>query len=146
MKRMRKVAIGIVFKKFPDGIRFLLLKRRLADWWELPKGGIERGETAKRAALREVREETGLKLLRVVKRLKGAIIYNYPKEYARKHGYTGTEQKTFLIESSGGSVSVEAHSFSGFAWLNRKDAIRRLKWGNQRNLLRRVLKGTFSKK
>ncbi len=142
----RKVAIGIVFRRFPDGIKFLLLKRKnYSDWWEFPKGGIEKGETAERAALREVSEESGLKLLRVVRRITGAIIYNYPKGYAEKHGYTGTEQKTFLIESSGRAVRLEAHSFNKFAWLNGKDAIKRLKWDNQRNLLRRVLKAGFSK-
>ncbi|MDR1005384.1 MAG: NUDIX domain-containing protein [Bacteroidales bacterium] len=33
--------------------------------WDLPKGHIEAGECSKRAALREVREETGLKNLRI---------------------------------------------------------------------------------
>ncbi len=147
MVKTRRVAIGVVFRRFSERIKFILLKRKHGkDWWELPKGGIERGETAKQAAVREVREEAGLKRLRVVKRIGGAIIYNYPKDYARKHGYTGTEQKAFLIESVGGDVRLEAHSFNKFAWLNAKNAIKRLKWDNQRNLLRRVLKGKPAKK
>ncbi|MBI4176980.1 MAG: NUDIX domain-containing protein [Candidatus Aenigmarchaeota archaeon] len=145
MKKVRRVAIGVVFRKSADGVEFLLLKRKRKGW-ELPKGGIEKGETAKRAALREVREETGLTLLKIVKRINEKIIYNYPKEYAARHGYTGTEQKAFLIESLGGPVRVEKRSFSGFAWLDAKNALRRLKWDNQRNLLHRILKGAFSKK
>ncbi|MBI2085001.1 MAG: NUDIX domain-containing protein [Candidatus Aenigmarchaeota archaeon] len=147
MKRVRKVAIGVVFRKFPEGIKFILLRRRYGkNWWEFPKGGVELGETVKQAAIREVSEETGLKRLKVVKRINGAIIYNYPKEYARKHGYAGTEQKAFLIESLGGDVRLETHSFNKFAWLSGKDAIKRLKWDNQRNLLRRILKGRSAKK
>ena len=51
---------GVVLK--PDGT-FLVMKRD--GLWDLPKGKLEKGESAKIAALREVEEETGLKNLTV---------------------------------------------------------------------------------
>lgn len=142
--KTRKVAIGVVFRKSADGIKFLVLRRKQG-WkgWEFPKGGLDKGETARRAVLREVREETGLKRLRLVRQIPGKIIYNYPKGYAKRHGYTGTEQKAFLIESLGGIVRLEKHSFNKFGWLGAKDAIKRLKWDNQRKLIRLILKGRW---
>ncbi len=40
----------------------LLAHRRDIDWWNLPGGGMETGETVEEAMCREVREETGLEV------------------------------------------------------------------------------------
>ncbi len=42
--------------------RILLQKRTDGDWWSLPAGGMEPGETPTQAAIREAREETGLEV------------------------------------------------------------------------------------
>ena len=40
----------------------LLALRRDIDWWNLPGGGLELGETVEEGVCREVREETGLEV------------------------------------------------------------------------------------
>src|SRR5436305_14801630 len=40
----------------------LLAHRRDIDWWNLPGGGMEAGETVDEAICREVRDETGLEV------------------------------------------------------------------------------------
>jgi 8-oxo-dGTP diphosphatase len=45
-----------------DNERVLLAHRRDIDWWNLPGGGMEIGETVEEATCREVREETGLEV------------------------------------------------------------------------------------
>ncbi len=53
--------IGVFALIFGQG-RILLGHRRDIDWWNLPGGGMEAGETVDEALCREVREETGLEV------------------------------------------------------------------------------------
>lgn len=62
--KLVEAAGGLVTR--PDG-QVLFIKRR--GHWDLPKGKIETGETKKVSALREVKEETGLTEVRIIKKL-----------------------------------------------------------------------------
>jgi len=60
---------GEALRRLSCGVLVLNAQRELLlchvthqDHWDLPKGGIEMGETPREAALRETREETGLRL------------------------------------------------------------------------------------
>ncbi len=59
-----------------DERRVLLAHRRDIDWWNLPGGGMELGETIEEAVRREVLEETGLEV--EVERLVG--VYSKPQK------------------------------------------------------------------
>lgn len=59
--RVIEAAGGVVWRRSDeDGLQVLLIHRPRYDDWSLPKGKLEPGEKAVAAALREVREETGL--------------------------------------------------------------------------------------
>ncbi|HLI07467.1 MAG TPA: NUDIX domain-containing protein [Ktedonobacteraceae bacterium] len=53
--------IGVAALIFHEG-KVLLAHRRDIDWWNLPGGGMEEGETVDEALRREVLEETGLEV------------------------------------------------------------------------------------
>lgn len=55
--------------------RCLMIKR--LGFWDLPKGKIDLGETIEHAAIREVKEETGIKSLSIIKQIENSYhIYN----------------------------------------------------------------------
>src|SRR5713101_4148194 len=68
--------IGVFALIFNDEKQILLGLRRDIDWWNLPGGGMESGETVDEALCREVREETELEVK--VERLVG--VYSKPQK------------------------------------------------------------------
>jgi 8-oxo-dGTP pyrophosphatase MutT (NUDIX family) len=51
---------GIIARSDGSGVAVLIGRRRANGEWRLPKGKIDPGETPEQAALREIREETGI--------------------------------------------------------------------------------------
>jgi 8-oxo-dGTP diphosphatase len=67
--------IGVFAIIVHDG-QVLLARRRDIGWWNLPGGGMERGETVDEALRREVREEIGIEI--AIVRLVG--VYSKPQK------------------------------------------------------------------
>jgi 8-oxo-dGTP diphosphatase len=84
--------IGVFALIFNYEKQILLGHRRDIDWWNLPGGGMESGETVDEAICREVREETGLEVK--VERLVG--VYSKPQKQE--------VVLTFLCQAIGGTL------------------------------------------
>lgn len=73
-----ETAGGVVFRRVQSGVEILMIQDA-KDRWTIPKGHIEEGEKQEETAHREVKEETGLKNLKVLDRL-GKIEFRYRKQ------------------------------------------------------------------
>ena len=75
--KYRRALFVVVYSKTKQGLKYLLLKRKL-HWkgWEFPKGGIEMFEIRRFTVKREVKEETGLLPIKI-NSFNEKGIYNY---------------------------------------------------------------------
>ncbi|MBM3622069.1 MAG: RNA pyrophosphohydrolase [Alphaproteobacteria bacterium] len=74
------------------------------DAWQMPQGGIDRGETPERAALRELAEEIGTAKAELLRMSADWFAYDLPTELARtmwKCRYRGQAQKWAALRFTG---------------------------------------------
>lgn len=70
---------GVVFRRNKSGQVEILMIRDSKDRWSLPKGQIKNEENLRQAAEREIKEETGLKDMRVLNWL-GKVDFRYRRQ------------------------------------------------------------------
>ena len=123
---------GVVYRETDDGIEVVLASRRTRRGqlaWGLAKGGIEEGETKEAAAIREVREETGMTA--VIEADLGDTKYMYVWDDIRI-------RKTvhfFLMRHTGGNVDDRDDEMEEIRWFPLERAIKRAAYRGERDML-----------
>jgi bis(5'-nucleosidyl)-tetraphosphatase len=129
---IEEVSAGAVvfFERQGSQRRFLALHYP-AGHWDFPKGGIEKGESEEEAAIREIREETGIEIRNFIPSFKKKIEYHY----RRADGFSHKQVIFFLAEAPTDKIRI-SFEHSGYEWLTYEDAMKRLSFENARNILK----------
>jgi putative (di)nucleoside polyphosphate hydrolase len=100
-------------------------------FWQMPQGGIDKGEDVQAAALRELHEETGVaeNLVEIIAQGAQPFLYDLPPELLGKvwkGKYRGQEQYWFLgrFLGSDADIDLEAHDppeFNVWKWVAPAD-------------------------
>ena len=125
------------FKNLPlrNGVGIILLNKKNKvfvarridnpkNFWQMPQGGVDKGEDFLKAAYRELEEETSIKSVELIKELDGTITYELPDHLLGiiwKGKYKGQTQKWFVMKFTGSeneiNVKTKKPEFMNWKWI-----------------------------
>lgn len=126
---------GVIYRGSWPSIEVALTMPRYRTVWTLPKGMIEPGETPEEAALREVREESGL-----CGRIIVPLLANRYSFFTA--GRTVRVSKTvhfYLMECLGGDIEQHDREVTTVEWFALSHAVDAVEYRGERDVLRRAI-------
>lgn len=121
------VAAVILSSAYPFKCQIFVARRvDLVDVWQFPQGGIDEGESPKKALLRELNEEIGTNEIEILEEHPQWFSYDFPKNASKKmYPFDGQTQKYFLVRLKEGArinLKTKHPEFSEYKFISLDEA------------------------
>ncbi len=126
----REKSCGAVVWHETAGERLYLIEEMRGGHFAMPKGHVEPGETEAQTAEREIREETGLEV-------ELDTAFRASNSYSPYPG-CWKEVIYFIARADSRETTVQAEELRSILWLPYEEALRRLSYDNDREILRQA--------
>ncbi|MBD1164546.1 RNA pyrophosphohydrolase [Pelagibacterales bacterium SAG-MED13] len=95
------------------------------NFWQMPQGGVDKGEDFLSAAYRELEEETSIKNVKLIKEIDGLTTYELPKHLLGiiwRGKFRGQKQKWFIMRYLGSdkeiNIQTKKPEFLEWKWVD----------------------------
>ena len=119
-----RIGVGVIVLNPNNKVFVGKRKDNPVDKWQMPQGGVDPGETFLEAMKRELKEETSIKNIEVLKELDYWLEYELPKNLIGiiwKGKYRGQKQKWFIARFLGSDNEINLNTkkpeFIEWKWL-----------------------------
>jgi bis(5'-nucleosidyl)-tetraphosphatase len=129
---IKEFSAGVVIFREKEGKRKYLVLHYPGGHFDFPKGHLEDEETERQAALRELKEETGLVPLKFYEGFMEVMNYSF-----RRQVVIVRKTVTYYLASSSTSEIQLSHEHKGYLWLDFEAALAKITFENARSILRK---------
>ena len=120
-----RLGVGIIVLNKENKVFVGKRKDNPINKWQMPQGGVDRGENLVNAMKRELKEETSIRSIEILKELEGWTEYELPDYLLGKiwrGKYRGQKQKWFIVRFLGRDEEINLKTthpeFIEWQWLN----------------------------
>ena len=123
-----RTGVGIIVLNNNNQVFVGKRKDNPGDKWQMPQGGVDKGEDFITAMKRELIEETSIKNIKILKEIQNMYQYELPKNLVGiiwKGKFRGQRQKWFITKFLGKDDEINLNTqhpeFIDWKWIDPKD-------------------------
>jgi 8-oxo-dGTP pyrophosphatase MutT (NUDIX family) len=125
----------IVFFRFPRSVKYLLIKHKKGHW-SFPKGHADKGELKLEAALRELKEETGVTKIQLLKK---RVILTDTYKFTNGKGVKILKKVDYFIaEAKNKKVKIDYNEVTNFKWCTLKEGLEKVTFSESKSILKKA--------